>query len=323
MAQTITFPVQNMTCGGCAARVTQLLKKVPGAEDVSVNLADETAQITVEQNKPVIDAISALGHAGYPARTEEMRLAVSGMSCASCVGRLDRALRAEAGVVDVNVNLADESATLRFVPGATTAARLAEVATKTGYPARIASQEDIRDHGEIKQAEAEGHRQAMILAAALTIPVFVLEMGGHLFPAWHHFIARTIGLETSWVIQFLLTTAVLVGPGRHFFTKGIPALWRRAPNMDSLVALGAGSAWTFSTVALFAPSLLPQGTRVVYFEAAAVIVTLILLGRWFEARAKGQTGAAIRQLIGLQPRTAMVRQGAEWVEVPVAELSVG
>jgi len=323
VAQTITFPVQNMTCGGCAGRVTQVLKKVQGAENVYVNLADETAQITVDQNAPLMEAISALDGAGYPARSEELRLAVSGMSCASCVGRLDRALRAEAGVVDVNVNLADESATLRFVPGATTAARLAEVATKTGYPARIASQEDVRDHGEIKQAEAEGHRRAMILAAALTIPVFVLEMGGHLFPAWHHLIARTIGLETSWVIQFLLTTAVLIGPGRHFFTKGIPALWRRAPNMDSLVALGAGSAWTFSTVALFAPSLLPQGTRVVYFEAAAVIVTLILLGRWFEARAKGQTGAAIRQLIGLQPRTAMVRQGADWVEVPVAELSVG
>ena len=125
-----------------------------------------------------MDAISALDGAGYPARSEELRLAVSGMSCASCVGRLDRALRAEAGVVDVNVNLADESATLRFVPGATTAARLAEVATKTGYPARIASQEDARDHGEIKQAEAEGHRRAMILAAALTIPVFAYNAPG-------------------------------------------------------------------------------------------------------------------------------------------------
>ena len=323
MAQTITFPVQNMTCGGCAARVTKVLGTVPGASNISVNLADESAQITVEDSGPVMEAISALGEAGYPARTEELRLTVSGMSCASCVGRLDRALRAEAGVVDVNVNLADESATLHFLPGATTPARLAEVATKTGYPARIAAQEDARDQGEIKQAEANANRRAMIVAGVLTIPVFVLEMGGHLIPAWHHFIARTIGLETSWVIQFLLTTAVLIGPGRHFFTKGLPALWRRAPNMDSLVALGAGSAWIFSTVALFAPAVLPQGTRVVYFEAAAVIVTLILLGRWFEARAKGQTGAAIRQLVGLQPRTAMVRQGSDWVEVPVAELNVG
>lgn len=323
MGQTITFPVQNMHCGGCAGRVTNILQKVKGAGDVHVNLADETARFTVENEVPIAEALTALDGAGYPVRSQEVRLDVSGMSCASCVGRLDRALRQETGVLDAHVNLADETATVRFVPGATSAPRLAEVSAKAGYPARIAEENGVRDQGAIKQAEADQHKRAMMWAAVLTVPVFILEMGGHVFPAWHHFIARTIGHETSWIIQSALTTLVLIGPGRQFFAKGFPALWRRAPTMDSLVALGAGSAWAFSTVALFAPTLLPQGTRVVYFEAAAVIVTLILLGRWFEARAKGQTGSAIRKLIGLQPRTAKVQQDGQWIEVPVSDLRVG
>ena len=323
MLDTVTFPVQNMSCGGCASRVTKALQTVSPPEAVQVNLANETAQISLDGSVAIGDVLRALDTAGYPARTQELRLAISGMTCASCVGRLDRALRAEPGVTEVSVNLADETATLQFVPGVTDARRLAEAADRAGYPARVATEQTEEDHAAHKQAEAIGQRNAMLLAAALTAPVFVLEMGGHLFPAWHHLIANSIGLTASWIIQFLLTTAVLIGPGRQFFAKGFPALWRGAPTMDSLVALGAGAAWAFSTVALFAPGLLPQGTQVVYFEAAAVIVTLILLGRWFEARAKGQTGAAIRKLLGLQPRDAVVRRNGDWVDVPVADLVVG
>jgi len=113
------------------------------------------------------------------------------------------------------------------------------------------------------------------------------------------------------------------GPGRPVCVKGGRAWLRRAPNMDSRVALGAGAAWSYSTVALFLPALLPQDSRVVYFEAAAVIVALILLGRWFEARAKGQTGSAIQKLVGLQPRTAMVKSGADWVETAIEDLRPG
>ena len=323
MLDTVTFPVQNMSCGGCASRVTKALQTVSPSEAVQVNLANETAQISLDGSVAIGDVLRALDTAGYPARTQELRLAISGMTCASCVGRLDKALRAEPGVTEVSVNLADETATLQFVPGVTDARRLAEAADRAGYPARVATEQTEEDHAAQKQAEAIGQRNAMLLAAALTAPVFVLEMGGHLFPAWHHLIANSIGLTASWIIQFLLTTAVLIGPGRQFFAKGFPALWRGAPTMDSLVALGAGAAWAFSTVALFAPGLLPQGTQVVYFEAAAVIVTLILLGRWFEARAKGQTGAAIRKLLGLQPRDAVVRRNGDWVDVPVADLVVG
>ncbi|MGC1502515.1 MAG: heavy metal translocating P-type ATPase [Sulfitobacter sp.] len=323
MEQSLIFPIQNMTCGGCAARVSRAIEAVPGVQDVSVNLANETAQFLSPNGETVQQTLSALDAAGYPARTEELRLMISGMSCASCVGRLQNVLEEVSGVVSAQVNLADESATLQFVPTLVSGQELADISTKAGYPATLSADGFATDRGLQKEAEADHHRRMMWIAAALTLPVFILEMGGHLFSGLHHLINRTIGTETSWMIQFGLTTAVLIGPGRQFFTNGLPALWRRAPNMNSLVALGAGAAWTFSTVALFIPTALPQGTRAVYFEAAAVIVTLILVGRWFEAGAKGRTGAAIKGLIGLQPRTARVERGSDWIEVPVAELRVG
>ena len=148
-------------------------------------------------------------------------------------------------------------------------------------------------------------------------------MGGHAVPALHDAIAATIGMQASWMIQFVLATLVLAGPGRIFFAKGLPALMRRAPDMNALVAMGAGAAWAYSTVATFRPGWLPAGTVAVYFEAAAVIVTLILLGRWLEARAKGRTGAAIKRLVGLRPDTARVERGGAIREVPVDEIVRG
>ena len=148
-----------------------------------------------------------------------------------------------------------------------------------------------------------------MLAALLVLPVFVIEMGGHLFPPFHHWINATIGEVTSRILQFALIGAALAFPGRVFFAKGIPALVRRAPDMNALVALGAGAAFLFSSAVTFAPWLFPEGSRNVYFEAAGVIVVLILLGRLLEARAKGRTGAAVRALVGLRPDTARVVSG--------------
>src|SRR5690606_25350110 len=161
------------------------------------------------------------------------------------------------------------------------------------------------------------------LAAALTLPVFALEMGGHLLPAFHHFIAATLGTHNSWLLQCLLTTLVLVFPGRHFYLKGIPALLRVAPDMNSLVAVGTLAAYGFSLVATFAPGLLPAGTVNVYYEAAAVIVTLILLGRMLEAKAKGRTSEAIKRLLKLQARTARVRRDGGVVELPLEQIGNG
>jgi Cation transport ATPase len=147
------------------------------------------------------------------------------------------------------------------------------------------------------------------MAGILTLPVFVLEMGSHLIPGMHHLVMSTIGMQTSWLMQFALTTAVLIGPGRTFYAQGVPALLKGVPDMNSLVAVGTAAAYLFSLVATFTPGLLPEGTVNVYFEAAAVIVTLILVGRWMEARAKGRTSEAIQRLVRLAPSRARVRRG--------------
>src|SRR5690606_7781973 len=152
---------------------------------------------------------------------------------------------------------------------------------------------------------------------------FIIEMGSHLIPGVHALIERSIGMQASWYLQFVLTTLALVFPGRIFYTKGFPALLRLAPDMNSLVAVGTLAAYAYSVVATFWPSLLPAGTVNVYYEAAAVIVTLILLGRYLEARAKGRTSEAITRLVGLQPRVARVSRDGRIVEIPIAELVSG
>ena len=249
-------------------------------------------------------------------------LSIDGMTCASCVARVERALAAVPGVTSAMVNLATERATIL---GAAEAGLLVKAVEDAGYDARSAPQAARGDPGaEARKAEDMARLQRdLVLAAALSLPVFVLEMGAHLFAPVHDLILRTIGMPASWWLQFALATLVLAGPGRRFYTKGYPALWRAAPDMNSLVAVGTSAAYGYSVVATFAPALLPPGTINVYYEAAAVIVTLILLGRFLEARAKGRTSGAIRRLIGLQAKTALVRRGGQVAEVPIADVRPG
>ncbi len=318
-----TLSIEGMTCASCVGRVEKSLSALEGVSDVSVNLASESARLSVNDPARLQEAVQALETLGYPARTARVTLNIASMSCASCVGRVDKALADVPGVLSVTVNLAAETAVVEFLEGAVATADLMAATAAIGYPAEVAEANASQSRVERKAEEADNLRRNVLLAAALTLPVFVLEMGAHLIPAFHMAIENSIGTQTSWVIQFVLATIVLFGPGRHFFLKGIPALLRRAPDMNSLVAVGTGAAWSYSVVATFLPGLLPEGVRAVYFEAAAVIVVLILIGRWLEARAKGRTGAAIQALLGLQVRTARVQRDGETVEVDVEALGVG
>lgn len=323
-AETLTFGVQNMSCASCVGRVEKALNALEGVDEARVNLAAETVRVTAH---PALDAgelDTALAQAGYPARKTTHRLRLSNMTCASCLGRVERALLAVPGVLSATVNLASEEARVETLEDADLLPALRDAAAKAGYPASVDTPEaGTPEAATRKEAEAIHLKRMTLLAAALTLPVFVLEMGGHLVPAFHHWIAATIGTETSWLIQFLLTTLVLAWPGRHFYSNGLPALAKGAPDMNSLVALGSGAAWLYSVTALFAPGLLPEGSRVVYFEAAAVIVTLILLGRYLEARAKGRTGAAIAKLMGLRATSARVERDGAVIELPLEKIETG
>ena len=321
--QTLRLSVQNMSCASCVGRVERALSALPGVSDVSVNLANETAQAQIDAPERISGIMSALDQAGYPAQTRNVRLNVSSMSCASCVGRVDKALAAVPGVLEVNVNLASETATVTYADGAVALADLLKAAEEAGYPAEPAEETAPEDRSARKDDEARAMALKAALAAAFALPVFALEMGAHLVPGMHDLIGRTIGHQTSWMIQFVLTTIVLAWPGRAFYAKGFPALFKGAPDMNSLVAVGTSAAYLYSLVALFAPALLPEAARAVYFEAAAVIVVLILLGRWMEARAKGRTGAAIQKLLGLQARTARVLVDGEPQDVAIERIRTG
>jgi Cu+-exporting ATPase len=257
---------------------------------------------------------------------DHIELAIEGMSCASCVKRVENALSAVPGVRSANVNLATQRARIHgeSLAGDSAEALVAAV-SKAGYAARPLA----RDNGEsarqaaARQEEARRLGRRFAVALLFTVPVFAMEMGGHLIPALQHWLDMRFGMDRVWLLQAVLTTLLLAGPGRDFFAKGAVALARLAPDMNSLVALGAGSAWLYSMVATLAPAWLPESARHVYFEAAAVIVTLILLGRLLEARAKGKTGAAIARLASLQPRTARVLRGNDTVDIAIEAVRAG
>ena len=319
---SLTLPIEGMSCAACVGRVERALRAVPGVADATVNLATERADVTLAAPVDRAALVQAVAGAGYAVPAATLDLTVKGMTCASCVGRVERALAAVPGVSAASVNLATERAT---VTGSADPAELVAAVAAAGYDAAPVAADPAAAEAASQGRDAESHRlrRDLILAGALTLPVFVIEMGGHLLPGLHHLIAMTISMKASWILQAALTTAVLAGPGRRFYRKGLPALLRGAPDMNSLVAVGTLAAWLYSLVATFAPGLLPAGTVHVYFEAAAVIVTLILLGRFLEARAKGRTSEAIRRLVRLQPPTARIRRGGTLAEVEVAALRPG
>ena len=317
-----SLQIKGMSCASCVSRIETALKKVNGVTNASVNLATERADIT--SNTPIDrDAlIKAVEHAGYEVADVTTELSIDGMTCASCVSRVEKALKNVPGVKEANVNLATERATIF---GTTNVAALISAVDKAGYDAKeiqpaIPNQ---AEHLEKKDQERAELKRDLTLATIFALPVFILEMGSHLIPGMHHLIAQTIGVQNSWYLQFILTTLVLVIPGRRFYIHGLPALLRLAPDMNSLVAVGTLAAYLFSIVATFIPSVLPAGTVNVYYEAAAVIVALILLGRFLEAKAKGRTSEAIQRLVSLQAKVAHVSRNNQIIDIPIDEVVAG
>ncbi|PVZ82039.1 copper-translocating P-type ATPase [Serratia sp. S1B] len=322
-----SLEIEGMTCASCVGRVEKALKKVDGVAEVAVNLATEKAVIHSDKIVPREDLVHAVERAGYEVRTQPeqlFELNIQGMTCASCVGRVEKALKKVEGVSDATVNLATEKAVVH--------AHLADANTliaavqKAGYEAQLQPQHVAQPSNELserREQEASQLKRDLLISACLSLPVFILEMGGHLIPAFHHWVMQHIGMQNSWLLQFVLTTLVLLFPGRRFYQKGIPALLRFAPDMNSLVAVGTLAAYGFSCVATFIPTWLPENNVNVYFESAAVIVTLILLGRYLEAKAKGRTSEAIQHLLGLQPKTARIIVNGQVQEVEIAQVQLG
>ncbi|MGJ0507253.1 MAG: heavy metal translocating P-type ATPase [Methylocystis sp.] len=325
-AQTqLDFNVRGMTCASCVAHVEKALKATPGVEAANVNLATERVDVTVGPDADPAALAKAVADAGYDPAIETIELGVGGMTCASCVAHVEKALKAVPGVLEASVNLATERASVRALSGPGLVDRLRRAITDAGYePRKIESDAGGADRERARrEEEMKRLRVTLILSAALTAPVFILEMGGHLIPAFHHWTMMAIGEENIRYLSFTLATLVLFGPGLVFYEKGLPALFRGQPDMNALVAVGTLSAYLYSCVATFLPHVLPAGAVNVYYEAAVVIVTLILFGRFLEARAKGRTSEAIRALAKLQPKTARVERDGETVDIDIDDVHVG
>jgi len=318
------FRIEGMTCASCVKRVETAIAKIDGVESASVNLATETAEVWFGAKHDSQAVIKAVHNAGYEIAVDVAEFGIEGMTCASCVRRVELAIAAVPGVIGASVNLATETATVRFAGGLALEAVEAAI-RRSGYePSRKQGGADETDRRKAaKEAEYRALLRDFGLAATLTLPIFVLEMGSHMVPALHMWLMHAVSTQTLYLIYFALASVVQFGPGLRFYRKGVPALLRLAPDMNSLVVLGSTAAWAYSVVATFTPGILPEGTANVYYEASAVIVTLILLGRLLEARAKGRTGEAIKRLMGLQAKSARVERDGEFVEVPLEQVISG
>lgn len=347
----IVMTIGGMTCASCVARVERFVGRMDGVNSVNVNLTTERADIELDNSSTTTseDIQAVIKKAGFtvesvtePQQTsqvgEHVVLGVGGMTCASCVARVERLVGRMDGVKSVAVNLSTERADIDLEPNAVVAVDdIMAVINKAGFETTLISKSSevadtevgsgdnswVEQLAKRKEQEEGVLKRDLLIALILTLPVFILEMGSHMIPPMHHWVVENIGLQNSWYFQFVLTTLVLVLPGRRFYRIGIPALLRMGPDMNSLVAVGTAAAYGFSVVATFLPFLLPADSVHVYYESAAVIVTLILFGRYLEARAKGRTSEAIQRLVGLQPKEARLLRNGEWVQIPIHEVRTG
>jgi Cu+-exporting ATPase len=251
--------------------------------------------------------------------TKTGSLGVRGMTCASCVARVERAIKRLPGVVDARVNLATERATVDFEPGRVDLSDIQAAVRETGYDP-VASTEPSDDGLEAGDARVISLLRDLRLAGAFTLPLVALSMGAMALPGLDEFLHRLLpGAVWRW-IELTLATPVQFWAGRHFYRHGWVEIRYRSPGMNTLVLMGSSAAYFYSLLALLVPRIFPPGTANLYFEAAAVIVTLILFGRYLEAKAKGRTSAAIRKLVELQPKTATVIRDGNVLDIPVAQV---
>ncbi|UXS31100.1 copper-translocating P-type ATPase [Agrobacterium tumefaciens] len=341
----VSIPVEGMTCASCVRRVETAAAKVPGVLSSSVNFA--TKKLTIEPADGFSARVlgAAIKKVGYDIAPERQEFVAEGLHGEANAERLKAILEAVATIVAVKVDAASAKVAVEMIGGRRERDALVETARLAGFTLKTPRAHDhSAHHGHHGHHQAQAHEAAgatgghdhmqhageegalkrdLTIAAILTAPLFVLEMGGHLYEPMHHWLMGIIETQNLYYIYFALATAVIFGPGLRFLKTGFPALLRGAPEMNSLVALGVTAAYLYSVVVTFAPDLLPEEAQFVYYEAATVIVTLILTGRLLEARASGRTGDAIRKLMSLQAKTARVERDGTTIDISPEDLMAG
>lgn len=323
---SFAFNIEGMHCASCVNNVEKAIKTVDGVDDVAVNLATERANVSLKNDDTnPVKIIKAIEDAGYSAKSETLQFSIKGMSCASCVSSVESALKNRVGVKDVNVNLSTEVATVQIFPGITDASNIIDAIHSSGYQAELITGRDEQTDRERKGREEELKtiKRSLLIAVLFSAPIFLIEMTSHLITPFQNWLNGVVNSQSLYYLFFVLASVVQLGPGLRFYKKGWPSLLRGTPDMNSLVMLGTSAAYGYSVVATFVPQVLPSGTVNVYFEASAVIITLILAGRYMEAIAKGRTSEAIKRLLNLQAKNArIIRKGRE-MDVPLKKVQPG
>ena len=327
--QRIDLPISGMSCASCAARIEKGLGSVEGVSQATVNLAAEKATVVFHSNQTDLSRlIKEVEDLGYGARVEKVVLPIQGMTCASCVKRVEKALSSAKGVVQAVVNLATEKATVEYIPQEVSIKDLKKTVEEAGYQileikagdSTLGEEDIVEKEKLVRELELFKLKRKLIIGAILLVPILILMYGAFFLEKW-------IGLshETNFFLQFLLATPVQFWAGIQFYVGFWKAAKHKTSDMNTLIAVGTSAAYLYSLIVTFAPhSIMVKGLEMmVYYDTSAAIIVLILLGRFFEARAKGKTSEAIKKLIGLQPKTARVIRNGDELDIPVSDVAVG
>jgi len=320
--ERIDLPITGMSCASCAAKIEKGLTDMEGVSKASVNFAAEKATILFHPAQTDLSSlIEKVKDLGYAAKVEKVTFPIQGMSCASCVNKVEKALGSLKGVAQVNVNFAIERASIEYIPELVTIRDFKKAVQEAGYQVLEVKEEDtVEKERRTREAELHGLKWKFIFGAILLVPILILMYGASVLERWFG-LSRNI----NFFVQFLLATPVQFWAGRQFYVGFWKALKHKTSDMNTLIVVGTSAAYLYSLIATFFPHLfMVKGLMLdVYFDTSAAIIVLILLGRFLEARAKGKTSEAIKQLIGLQPKTARVIRNGNEVDLPVEEVIPG
>lgn len=322
----IELPIKGMTCASCVARIEKGLAKLKGVMEAKVKLATEKVSVIFNPAQiTLIDIVNSIKDLGYEVPVEKISLPVRGMSCASCVKRVEGALSQLEGVLQVSVNLATEKANLEFLPGVVGIADFQHAVQEAGYdllpPPGADTEMLIGREKAIKEADYNRLKRRFIWGVLLLVPVFALA-------SWKMMGLSSLfilGEDVNYYLQFLFQTPLQFGIGRPFYIGAWKRLKQKSADMNTLIAVGTSAAYFYSLLATFFPHLfVGEGLKAdVYYDTAGTIIVLILLGRLLEARAKGHTSEALKKLIGLQARTARVIRAGQEKDIPIEEVVIG
>ncbi len=327
----LDLPIAGMTCSSCVTTVERSLQGVPGVEQVQVNFSLSKAHVVYDPAQ--VDApalVGAIRQTGYDVGVSEIQVRISpDLECASCVAFIEQALRRIPGVLDATVSPGTDRVSVRYVAGQTDFGAIKRAIESTGYRAdraQDAAEEPLDEETAAHQREYRRLMRKFWFAAAVSIPVMLVAYPELPWLYLPNLFLENVSERLVWwlfLLSGVVTLPVMFYSGRQFFTGAWSAFRHHAADMNTLIALGTSSAWIYSTVALFFPSIFPEGTATPFYDVTAVVTALVVLGQALEVRAKGQTSQAIRKLMDLQAKTARVIRNGQEVEIPVEEVLVG